>query len=168
MLLRAAILVVGASLSAAAPVASVDSSAPASRDSADISFGTTARAGPIDIVDRRDNAGFAVRCFLSTDCQGDAVRSSGDLYYARGVVFALDADVPYGSPISCRLDVWNGWDGEFKVVEAITGKVALDYGSEPISRVQSIYGGGQLCLGGWPPRSKVGTSMGAVAIATRY
>ncbi|WOO78759.1 uncharacterized protein LOC62_02G002298 [Vanrija pseudolonga] len=95
MLLRTIILVLVASLAAAAPTAQVDSSSPTSKGTANVlSEGTEAiKIGDNEAItisasesteaqlEARNSAGFAVRCYLSDKCQGIEMASSGDQYY---------------------------------------------------------------------------------------
>ncbi|WOO78760.1 uncharacterized protein LOC62_02G002299 [Vanrija pseudolonga] len=187
MLLRTVIIALVGSLAAAAPAASVVNSSPTTEDTAIVlPEGTEAikmiDTGDIQIVNSsisnlegieaqlgaRDSAGFAIRCFFSDNCQGTEVRSSGDLHYPSGIIYAIHTNVPYGKPISCRFDAWSGWSGELKIVEAFNVNTALKNGGRDIAGPKSIYGSGQLCLRGMPTQNQAGGSMGAVALARRY
>lgn len=172
MLLRTIILALAASLAAGAPAASVDSPAPASQDSSDLSFDATARAPSIEIIDSentevelntRDDSGFVIQCFLATTCRGTKVKDTGYQWgTARGWRYAYEINAPANSPISCSIQA-HEWSGELSLVGASNARSSLDHPSTELGEPKDVWGGGYMCV-----RGQLGSGLRAVVIAKRY
>ncbi|WOO78757.1 uncharacterized protein LOC62_02G002296 [Vanrija pseudolonga] len=125
MLLHSLIFALAATLAVSAPTpepladASADTSTVVDRNTCGVTI-------PVDLIARdasapveaRDNAGFSVSCYNGPDCKGKPFYEWNDVIgkpslskIVRGTVY--DFQHPANQLASCRVDVWNGYKGNF-------------------------------------------------------
>ncbi|KAL1409236.1 hypothetical protein Q8F55_006069 [Vanrija albida] len=101
--------------------------------------------------DDADYSGFSVRCFDGAKCQGRQLHSYEDRKSGRGGTFGYYFEHPYDRPLSCRFDVWNGFDAKIwmsGLPEGTPKEVGL--WQENISKVKYTNGPGQYCVDQFP------------------